>query len=101
RAATASVSVANRPLQQLGIKDGLAADVPGAIAYLAGLTNAQIKSYLYSKSANELVLMLNNPVVGGIPPNVLRDGVVVPSDAVAALTNGAINNVPVMSGTTK
>jgi len=96
-----SLSFANRLLQQLVIKDGLAADVSGAIAYLAGLTNAQIKSYLYGKSANELVLMLNNPIVGGIPPNVLRDGVVVPSDAVAALTNGAINNVPVMSGTTK
>lgn len=88
----------NGLLAQLLIADGKAADVPGALAYAATQTDAQIADYLRGKDANTvLTTVLAKGLTGSGP---IPDGAVVPLDPIATMKAGNYQKVPVLAGMT-
>lgn len=87
-------------LQQLVIRDGLAADAAGANTYLAARTSAEIAAYLRSRTPQQLytaVLSLGGFAGSGPIP----DGTVVAADPIAAINAGNYMKVPVLAGNTR
>ena len=85
-------------LAKLLIADGKATDAATASAYIATQTSAQIADYLRTKSGNTILsTLLLNGLTGSGP---IPDGVVVPTDPIAAMAAGRYNKVPVLAGNT-
>ncbi len=88
----------NGLLAQLLIADGKAADVPGALAYAATQTDAQIADYLRGKNASTvLTTVLAKGLTGSGP---IPDGAVVPLDPISSMATGNYQKVPVLAGMT-
>lgn len=89
---------ANGLLARLAMADGLAADLPGAQAWVATQSATQIADYLRGKSgATLLSTLLANGLTGSGP---IPDGAVLPTDPIAAIAAGHYNKVPVLAGNT-
>lgn len=93
----------NALLQNLVIADGLATDAASAAAYIASQPPAAIAAYLRSKSPATLFLTLLTKLaplgLGGSGP--IPDGVVLPTDPIAAINAGAFLRVPVLASNTR
>ncbi|QTN28612.1 carboxylesterase family protein [Rhodoferax sp. AJA081-3] len=88
----------NGLLVKLLVADGKAVDAAAAAAYIATQSSAQIADYLRAKSgASILSTLLANGLTGSGP---IPDGVVVPTDPIAAMAAGRYNKVPVLAGNT-
>lgn len=88
----------NGLLARLLIADGKASDTAGASAYIATQTSTQIADYLRAKPGSTLLTtLLANGLTGSGP---IPDGVVVPTDPIAAMAAGRYNKVPVLAGNT-
>ena len=87
------------------VHDGKAADRDAAVAALAGMSHAEIESYLRAKSAEELLAIFQNSMMGGMyfVPQLFRDGYVLSAlDPLEALANPAKHNaVPTIAGTNR
>jgi para-nitrobenzyl esterase len=103
----ASTTFGDKLLAMLVRKDGLAADNASAVTYIAAnlSTDALKKTYLYSKTAAQLMTAYtgiandpNNP--SNYFVSAIGDGVVIPPDWDTAFTGNYLNNVPVLSGVT-
>jgi para-nitrobenzyl esterase len=88
-------------LNALVIADGKATNTATAQAWVATQSNAQIAAYLRGISANQvLTVMLANPQLGNSPAPI-ADGNVVPANALAAVTAGQYQKIPLLVGNTK
>lgn len=88
----------NGLLVKLLIADGKATDAATASTYIATQSSVQIADYLRAKSGGTLLTaLLLNGLTGSGP---IPDGVVVPSDPIAAIAAGRYNKVPVLAGNT-
>lgn len=88
----------NGLLAKLLIADGKASDAASASAYIATQTSAQIADYLRAKPGSTiLTTLLVNGLTGSGP---IPDGVVVPTNPIAAMAAGSYNKVPVLAGNT-
>lgn len=88
----------NALLAKLLIADGKASDTASASAYVATQTSAQIADYLRGKPGSTiLTTLLVNGLTGSGP---IPDGVVVPTNPIAAMAAGSYNKVPVLAGNT-
>nr|WP_312377559.1 carboxylesterase family protein [Delftia acidovorans] len=85
-------------LAHLMVADGLAADVAAAAAVSAGWTPAQVASYLRGKDARVLLQTLVAKGLTGAGP--IPDGLLLPTDPMAALAAGRYNRMPVLAGYT-
>lgn len=85
--------------QHLVVGDGLAADLGGAAAYLAGLTSEQVADYLRGKSAETILTTVLAKGLTGSGP--IPDGELLPLDPIAAISSGRYNRVPVLAGNTR
>lgn len=96
--ASTYLAQANGLLVKLLMADGKATDATTAAAYIATQSNAQIADYLRAKSGGTiLTTLLLNGLTGSGP---IPDGVVVPTDPIAAMAAGRYNKVPVLAGNT-
>jgi para-nitrobenzyl esterase len=93
----------NALLTQRLIADGLATDAASAAAYVASHTPAQIAEYLRSKTPVELLgtLLSKLAALGLAGSGPIPDGVVLPSDPIAAIAAGRYVHVPVLAGNTR
>lgn len=88
----------NALLAKLLIADGKASDTASASAYIATQTSAQIADYLRGKPGSTiLTTLLANGLTGSGP---IPDGVVLPTNPIAAMAAGSYNKVPVLAGNT-
>lgn len=88
----------NNLLLQSLIADGKATDLASAQVFVATQTAAQLADYLRARDGKALlgtVLTKGLSTSGPIP-----DGVVVPTDPIAAIAAGHYNKVPVLAGNT-
>ena len=101
--ASTYLSQGNSLLQQLVIADNLATDTMSAQAYIASKTPAQNADYLRSKSASSLfaTLLTKLAPLGLASSGPIPEGVVVPTDAIAAINSGNYAKVPVLAGNTR
>ena len=83
--------------------DGLATDTASAQAYAASQTNAQIASYLRSKTPSALfsTLLTKLALLGLSGSGPIPDGTLLPSDPIAAINAGKYTKVPVLAGNTR
>lgn len=89
----------NALLQHLVVGDGLAADLAGAAAYVAGLSKQQVADYLRGKPAN---VILNTVLAKGLTGSgPIPDGQVLPVDPIAAFTAGSYRKMPILAGNTR
>jgi para-nitrobenzyl esterase len=88
----------NALLLNLLVADGKATDTTGAQAYLATQTAAQVADYLRAKDAKTILTTLLAKGLTGSGP--IPDGVVVPTDPIAAIAAGRYTKVPVLAGNT-
>lgn len=96
--ASTYLAQANGLLARQVIADGLAADLPGAQAWVATQSATQIADYLRGKSgATLLTTLLVNGLTGSGP---IPDGTVLPADPIAAFAAGSYQRVPVLAGNT-
>lgn len=96
--ASTYLAQANGLLARLAIADGLAADLPGAQAWIATQSATQIADYLRGKSGATLLgTLLVNGLTGSGP---IPDGAVLPADPIAAIAAGHYQRVPVLAGNT-
>lgn len=95
--ADAALAQGNALVQQLLIADGTAADAAAAQAHVATQTPAQIAAYLRGKSPQVLLATLASRSGSGPIP----EGVVVPTDPVAAINAGDYLAVPVLASNTR
>jgi len=104
---TAADSMTNTTIDGLLIRDGLAANAAAAAAYRATMTQAQIETYLRSKTAERLMMSRRDGTgavgSGSMPTHsVIRDGVVIRDTTwSAAIAAGTYNKVPVVIGATE
>ena len=96
--ATTYAAQADNLLYQLLIADGLAADVPGAQAYVATQSNQQIADYLRAKPAGTILTTLLTKGLTGSGP--IPDGTVLPLNPIDEIAAGRYNKVPVLAGNT-
>ncbi|MCX8043214.1 MAG: carboxylesterase family protein [Desulfobacterota bacterium] len=83
-------------LKALLVKDGTPEDKADEV--IAGMSNVEIKSYLYGKTTQELFEAIKGLRAG---PTVFKDGVVLQSDGADALNDPEkYNQVPVIIGST-
>jgi para-nitrobenzyl esterase len=88
-------------LNALAIADGKATNTATAQAWVATQTNAQIATYLRGISTKQLLTVtLANPQLGNSPAPI-ADGNVVPTNALAAVTAGQYQKIPLLVGNTK
>jgi para-nitrobenzyl esterase len=101
----ASVALAqgNALLVNQLIVDGLAADVPSALAYVASHTAEQIAEYLRSRSPASLLFTLLTRLapLGLAGSGPIPDGTVLPTNPIAAIDAGDYLHVPVLAGNTR
>jgi len=85
------------------IADGLATDAASAAAYVASHTAAQMAAYLRSKSPAALLATLLTKLapLGLAGSGPIPDGVVLPTDPIAAIAAGDYVHVPVLAGNTR
>jgi para-nitrobenzyl esterase len=93
----------NALLSALLVADGTVKDTAAATAYIASQSNADLAAYLRSKSADTLLQTVLNKLVplGLSASNPLNDGVVVPTNPIAAINAGEFLKVPVLAGYTR
>ena len=101
--ASTALAQGNALLEQLLIADGTAADTAAAQAYVGTQTPAQIAAYLRGKDPATLLTTLLTKLgplgLSGSGP--IPDGVVVPTDPVAAINAGDYLAVPVLASNTR
>lgn len=85
-------------LAHLMVADGLAADVGAAAAMAAGWSQERVASYLRGKDGR--VLLQTMAAKGLATAGPIPDGLLLPTDPMAALAAGRYNKVPVMAGYT-
>lgn len=88
----------NALLLNLLVADGKAADLAGAQAFAATQTTAQLADYLRGKDGKTLLTTVLTKGLTGSGP--IPDGVVVPTDPIAAMAAGRYTKVPVLAGNT-
>ena len=93
----------NDVILHLLVADGTAEDGQEADTILKGMTDAEVASYLRSKTMKDLLKCYEVRFGGMISfPNVFRDGMVIPLNGFDSLTDGAYpNKVPVIVGSNK
>jgi para-nitrobenzyl esterase len=89
----------NTLLWDLLIADGLATDTTTAQAYVATQTNAQIATYMRSKTPSAIFtqLLTKLALLGLSGSGPIPEGTVVPADPVANITAGAYTKVPFLA----
>ncbi len=101
--ASTALAQGNALLEQLLIADGTAADTAAAQAYVGTQTPTQIAAYLRGKDPATLLTTLLTKLgplgLSGSGP--IPDGVVVPTDPVAAINAGDYLAVPVLASNTR
>ena len=87
-------------LADIVIGDGLAADIPTALTYIATQTNDQIATYLRGKSADSILTTVRVKLapLGASGSGPIPDGTVVAADPIAAITAGNYLKVPMLVG---
>ena len=104
---TAADTMTNTTINGLLIRDGLATDVASANTYRASMTNAQIETFLRSKTAEQIMESRRDgtgAVGSGTMPthSAIRDGVVIRDNTwTGAIAAGTYNKVPVVIGSTQ
>ena len=104
---TAADTMTNTTINGLLIRDGLATDVASANTYRASMTNAQIETFLRSKTAEQIMKSRRDgtgAVGSGTMPthSAIRDGVVIRDNTwTGAIAAGTYNKVPVVIGSTE
>jgi para-nitrobenzyl esterase len=90
-------------LQHMLVADGTVADTAAAQAYIATQTDAQIATYLRSKTPDELLqtVRLRLAPLGASGAGPIPEGTVLPVDPVAEIMAGNYLKVPVMAGNTR
>lgn len=90
-------------LYQQVIADGLAPDLAGAQAWVAGQTPEQVAAYLRGKSPAALLLTLLTRLapLGLAGSGPIPDGAMLPTDPIGAIAAGNYLRVPVMAGNTR
>jgi para-nitrobenzyl esterase len=103
----AADTMTNTTIKGLLIRDGLATDAASATTYLNGMTNAQIETYLRSKTA-ELVMRARRDGTGAdgtgsmASHSAIRDGNVIRDNTwTGAIAAGTYNKMPIAIGTTR
>ncbi len=93
----------NQLLYQQVIADGLAADLTGAAAWVAGQTPEQVAAYLRGKSPATLLttLLTRLAPLGLAGSGPIPDGAMLPTDPIGAIAAGNYLRVPVMAGNTR
>jgi para-nitrobenzyl esterase len=101
--AAVALAQGNALLQQLVIADGLATDTASAQAYVATQTTAQVQAYLRGKSTSTLftTLLTKLALLGLSGSGPIPEGVVLPTDPVAAINAGQYLHVPVLASNTR
>lgn len=90
-------------INSLLVADGTAPDRSAAKAIQAAMTPDQIEAYLRSKSATEILSLLDGSVFGMYSWNdIIADDIVIPKeDPYQLFATGKYNKVPVMTGTNR
>jgi para-nitrobenzyl esterase len=90
-------------LQHMLVADGTVADTAAAQAYIATQTDAQIATYLRSKTPDELLqtVRLRLAPLGASGAGPIPEGTVLPVDPIAEINAGHYLKVPVMAGNTR
>ncbi len=85
------------------VADGLAPDLTGAAAWVAGQTPAQVATYLRSKSPATLLFTLLTQLgpLGLAGSGPIPDGAMLPSDPIGAIASGHYTRVPILAGNTR
>ena len=96
--ASAYATQASMLLAHLMVADGLATDLNGAAAVAAGWSAQQVASYLRGKDGSVLLKTLAAKGLTSAGP--IPDGLLLPTDPMAAIAAGRYNKVPVMAGYT-
>ena len=101
--ASTALAQGNALLSQALIADGKAIDNASAQAHAATQTSAQIASYLRSKDPATLLTLLLTKLapLGLAGSGPIPEGVVLPTDPIAAINAGAYLKVPVLAGNTR
>ena len=95
---SAYATQASMLLAHLMVADGLATDINGAAAVAAGWSAQQVASYLRGKDGSVLLKTLAAKGLTSAGP--IPDGLLLPTDPMAAIAAGRYNKVPVMAGYT-
>ena len=96
--ASAYAIQASMLLAHLMVADGLATDLNGAAAVAAGWSAQQVAIYLRGKDGSVLLKTLAAKGLTSAGP--IPDGLLLPTDPMAAIAAGRYNKVPVMAGYT-
>ena len=96
--ASTYLAQANNLLYNLLIADGKATDAATAQAYVATQSAAQIADYMRSKDAKLILTTLLAKGLAGSGP--IPDGVLLPTDPIAALGAGNYRKLPILASTT-
>jgi para-nitrobenzyl esterase len=93
----------NQLLLRQVVADGLAPDLAGAAAWLAGQTPAQVAAYLRGKSPATLLFTLLTQLaqLGLAGSGPIPDGVMLPTNPIGAIAAGQYTRVPVLAGNTR
>jgi para-nitrobenzyl esterase len=93
----------NRLLYEQVIADGLAPDLAGAVAWVAGQTAEQVAAYLRSKTPATLLftLLTRLAALGLAGSGPIPDGTMLPTDPIGAIAAGNYLRVPVLIGNTR
>ena len=90
---------------KLLVRKGKARDMKAAEAMLDSMTNAEIRTFLYSVPSKDFLRVLDRSPIGLAMadwPTVYADGVVLPAEGYKAFTDGSYpNKVPLIIGTNK
>jgi Carboxylesterase type B len=104
RTQAAGDTTTNGLIDWLLIDDGLAADATAAAAYRAGMSNAQIETYLRGKTAAKILqAAIDGPGNGMVPAaTAFMDGTVMPTTSwLDTINAGNFKKVPLIIGTTQ
>lgn len=85
-------------LNNLLIADGKAADAASAQTFAATQTSAQIAEYMRSKDAKTILPIVLAKGLSSSGP--IPDGVVLPTDPIAAIAAGNYRKIPILAGNT-
>jgi para-nitrobenzyl esterase len=85
------------------IADGLAPDLAGAAAWVAGQTPEQVAAYLRAKTPAQLLftLLTQLAALGLAGSGPIPDGAMLPTDPIGAIAAGNYLRVPVLAGNTR
>lgn len=96
-------SSSREAINRMLIADGSAADRSAAKALQDAMSDVDLRAYIYSKSAAEILSVYDGGFGGMIPmPKLIRDGVVLPNQtALSLFESGNYNQVPAVLGTNR